>query len=258
MPKDFMSLTKNECIATARKIVYNSDELYSDAMVLADNGSYGRAVSCLIVSLEELVKGFVLFLDGNGFGIRKNVPEIKILFNKNHSVRVGIALILFILQDLKKDFLRFINFLNSSFDRALKFQDEQRLERFGKVYAAKKIQYVISETDWFSKLEYLRQSGLYVDYRFSLVKPQNIHKEDFEEVHEKIESLHGLKEIIMNETIDIEYVKRNLPNEEDNFDDMYKFIEFFIKSFSNKGEKPLKSMVQKLQEFSDELMQREI
>jgi len=111
--KNFMGLTNAECIVAFKHVLDNSDSLYEDAKLLANNGSYGRATSMLIHSTEEMMKAFILFLDGHGFQFRSKVSGIHNLF-VNHKLRYGLAMLLSILYILSEDLKHMLNIVKNT------------------------------------------------------------------------------------------------------------------------------------------------
>ncbi len=89
-----MSISKRDCIAASVLVLENAQSLKRDAELLAENNSYGRAISLLIHSLEEEIKSLVLFLDGHGFQFRKRVKGINGFF-VNHNLRYALSMIFF-------------------------------------------------------------------------------------------------------------------------------------------------------------------
>ena len=187
--KSFMMLTKKECIEASIIIQSNADNLYNDAKILANNKSYGHATSLLIHSTEESMKAFILFLDGNGFQFRNRVDGISNLF-VNHKLRYGLAMLLSILhifsEDIKQLIPKIVNSTKLTFDFV---KDKEQLGDLLLKYIQTRIKTVILEVSWFSKAEFFRQDGFYVDYIDEIKTPLQIKETDFKAVLLRIDGL---------------------------------------------------------------------
>jgi AbiV family abortive infection protein len=254
--KSFMGLTNSECIDASKHLMDNAKGLYNDAKLLANNGSYGHATSMLIHSTEETMKALILFLDGNGFLFRRKVKGINNLF-VNHKLRYGLAMLLSVLnifsEDLKDLFQKIKNEPNLIL--ALN-KDKEQMGRILLQYAQKKIKIVIQEIFWFSKAEFIRQEGFYVDYVDEIKTPLQISKKDFEDVLIRIEgmrsSVSGLIQVFdSNDKMlvqDIDKYKQQFINE-----NWYENIGKVIEMFKDGKTNPLEALSNTLTEFSEEL-----
>src|SRR5579859_8076673 len=82
------------------------DQKWNSAIMLAKSEDYGGAVSLLIISIEELIKSIILFMDGKGFEFR-NVKGINTFF-RNHQIRYIIAFVMFAMNIIGEDLVKFI------------------------------------------------------------------------------------------------------------------------------------------------------
>lgn len=177
--KNFMTLSRAECIMVSQDCIANSDSKYSDALILAGAGSYGNATSQLLLSLEEMIKGIVLSLDGNGFEFRSRVDGINNLF-MNHKLRYFSAFILSVMNIFGKDMKTLFMKIVENPDAVLNFKlTDQRVQQRVTLYLILKIKSIQKEINWFSNADMYRQDGFYVDYVDKLKTPLNISKDDF-------------------------------------------------------------------------------
>ena len=254
--KSFMVLTKKECIDASIIIQANADNLYNDAKILAYNKSYGHATSLLIHSTEESMKAFILFLDGNGFQFRNRVDGISNLF-VNHKLRYGLAMFLSILHIFSEDLKQLVPKIANS--TKLTFDFDKDKELLGDVflkYIQTRIKTVILEVSWFSKAEFLRQDGFYVDYIDEIKTPLQIKETDFKAVHLRIDGLRSfLHDYIKSFDTNDERVLQGIKNLKEQFisENWYEKIGKVIELFKDKKKNPLSDLSLILGDFSKSL-----
>lgn len=182
--KNFLTISAKDCQTEYKAVIANSDRKLKSAEILAKEQDYGSAVSLLIVSNEELIKALILFLDGQGFELRK-VKGIKSLFN-NHRLRYLLAMVFSILaifgEDMKNMLLKvrenpqiLHDMMNNKAETGRKLQ----------LYMIEKIGQIQEEIAFFSQVDKMRQTGLYSD------KPgnQQITETDYFQFHSKVDKL---------------------------------------------------------------------
>jgi len=254
--KDFIGLTTKECLDTSVRIFENANEMYKEAELLANHGSYGRAVSLLILSTEERMKALILAMDGHKFKFRKKVPGIKILFNKSHQMRHALGTVLSVMylftQDLKVAVLKL---RDSPKDRT--FWNQEKLTPLLLEYFQKVLPKLIQEIKWYSEAEFLRQSGIYVDYMGELKSPSAISKQDFDSVYLRVTNLN---DFVSTFTTLLQEDKNNKSENSilylrDQFEDQnwYEKIGGLIELFRKKGANPLKALAENVQEISESM-----
>src|SRR4051812_38270732 len=91
--KTFLTIPKKECLEVYKTILKNSDNKWESGKKLADIGDFGGATSFALISVEELIKALIVFLDGKGFEFR-SLKGIDTFF-KNHKIRYIIAYAMF-------------------------------------------------------------------------------------------------------------------------------------------------------------------
>lgn len=251
--KNFMNLNATECLVAFKSLQDNAESLYNDANSLAINGSYGHATSLLIQSTEESMKAFILFLDGNGFEFRVRVSGINNLFI-NHKLRYGLAMFISVLYIFSKDLKDLLQKIKSECLLTFNFKkDKEQAEKILLPYTQDKLKVFIQEIIWFSRAEFIRQEGFYVDYIDEIRTPLQISKTDFENilvridgmrnfVSEYIQSFESTDEIVMQ---GIDNLKLLFSNE-----NWYEKIGEVIAIFKDKKNSPLADLSTALGEFS--------
>ncbi len=192
--KSFMNLSKQECFEASISSLDNSKEQFNNAEILKDNKAYGLAISLLILSMEERIKGFVLHLDSQGFQFRNKVPGIKPIFD-NHKLRYYSGLILSCFSILTSDLKMFIEYIkqNESEVRKIDFKSTSFLTKVH-TYAMQKLLEIKLEIEWYAQVDFLRHDGFYVKYENILQSPQDLDLKMYESVRTRIEKV--------NQTID--------------------------------------------------------
>lgn len=184
--KSFMTLSPEQCLVVYRQVIEKSKRKFEEAEILAEKERYDTASSLLIISNEELLKAMILFMEGNGFHLRK-IKGFKTLFN-NHKLRYLVALTLSVISLLAKEFARgmalFIkgdeDFLNKIDPLRPGFSDPAR------DYLSARLLDIKSEIEFFSKVDKARQHGFYSEYNDGLI---TISKDEYLLLHAKIDSV---------------------------------------------------------------------
>src|ERR1700741_48983 len=107
MSKPLNKLTEQECYITSQKMINNSIQRWKSAKLLAKNEDYGGAISSHITSIEELIKGFIMFVDSKGFELR-TIEGMDAIVRRSHSIRHFIGFIMFVLNIFIDDFKRYM------------------------------------------------------------------------------------------------------------------------------------------------------
>jgi AbiV family abortive infection protein len=254
--KTFMVLTKAECIVASNHLLQNAESFYNDARLLANNNSFGHATSLLIQSTEETMKALILFLDGKGFQFRRSVKGINNFF-VNHKLRYGLAMIMSIMYTFSEDLkLLFRIIMRDPYAFEYLNDKRQQMENFVVTYLKRKILIVLNEVEWFSKAEFLRQDGFYVDFMDDIKTPLQISKADYEDVHLRID---GMRSIVIafiqsfesQDELFIKYVTK-LKNQFIT-ENWYENIGNVIDKFKDKRVNPYEEMFLNLTEFLAEI-----
>ncbi|MGG8494926.1 AbiV family abortive infection protein [Tenacibaculum sp. TC6] len=208
--KSFMNLSKEECLEVAKEIFHNAKSKYRDALILADNNSYGMATSTLILSLEENMKAVILFLDGNGFEFRKRIKGINNLFI-NHKLRYPLGFVISSFNIFGDDLKGFTAKIVSNPSIIKDFNiNEKEWEGPVLKYISEKINQLEEEITWYSNAEYLRQDGMYVDYDKVIRTPLSVDKEYFNDILTRVRRIREFIDEFLpifgqsNESIDTE------------------------------------------------------
>lgn len=260
--KNFMSLSKKECLEVAKETFRNSDGMYNDGVALAKINSFGRATSLLILSMEENMKAVILYLDGNGFQFRPKVKGIQNLFI-NHKLRYPLALVLSGFNIFRKDLREFIFKIKDNpavikdFDK-----NKEKWEGLAKGYFIEKVKQFIAEITWFSSAEYLRQEGMYVDYDDVLKTPLDINEQDYNEVYVRVSAMREFTADFLTAFDDRgeegeEELKKQLKELQKQFitEQWYDKISGVISKFNSKDANPLLALLSNVQEFESEMLE---
>lgn len=206
---DFAQFTTDQCTALSQKMLDNAARLWRIAEHNAGDGDYGLGMSLTISSTEELVKGFLFFLDSKGFEFRK-IPRIDKLLH-NHHMKYAVAFGMFcatisaeiindVLLSMQQKPIFKLSIGEGDATKGTTFETKFELD-IDKVkiarYLTKKLNQAETERAWFAQLETLRQSGVYADYNDQLHKPSDTTKKAYELVRSKMEEVRKFAEIIM-------------------------------------------------------------
>lgn len=187
------TISDQDCKVHYDILKVNSDRLWNSAELLAANGDYGSAVHTGIVSLEELIKGFILLLDSKWFEFRK-VKNINVILNKSHAVRHFMLFFIFLLKILTVDLINILRNANSPNFIKDYSENPGKYYAFGFEFVSNKIGEMQNELLWFLELEKQRQHGVHLDIDLS---GNSIHTLDsnFEDIFYRL----GELRISMNE-----------------------------------------------------------
>ena len=193
MVRNFLNLSSKECLDIYQELIDNSNRHFLIALKIAENKEFGIAISHLILGTEELVKGIIIFLDGNGLEIRK-VQGIKNFF-KNHIIRHYfsgsfslIASILIPFTNFMETLKEKINFpdnypVKSDFELAILNNDKMKIKELSNNYVHENIEKYkdrfSSYLDFWSNAETKKQRGFYVDYENQLYLPKQISETEY-------------------------------------------------------------------------------
>lgn len=198
---NFLNISKEECLSLYKDILANSDRTWSSAKILSEQSDYGSAVSMAIISVEEMVKAFVLCMDGHGFRFR-SVKGVDSLFS-NHQIRYVVAYGMFVVsifgEEIKNLLIRYAAEPQELiYLRHKMINQEDFLERNLRYYTLRKMVQLKKELKWFSKVDIFRQEGFYSDYDDKLKTPLNIEKKDYMEVISRLEKVRQVGKVVMD------------------------------------------------------------
>jgi len=190
--KTFATISREECLSVYKKILTHSDVKWESGKKLAEMNDAGGAVSLAIISVEELIKAIIIFLDGNGFEFR-NVKGMNAFFEQ-HQIRYILAYAMFAMSLFGEDLLKFIDKVHTNPNEILELNRERKenksaFDRRIKHYTVKKMVLLKKEFEWFSKIDIFRQDGFYSDYENQLKNPIEINAKDYNEVALRLEKV---------------------------------------------------------------------
>ncbi len=178
--KNFQTLNRTECREASIECFRHADSKYKDAIILANNGSYGNGISNLILCLEETMKGLILSLDADGFHFRTKVKGIKGLF-ENHKLRYFLGFVMSAINVLVEDLAIVIAKGRENPKKLIKQVKELKTNpKIIEKYFLKVMNRLQEEIEWFSELDAKRQSGMYVSYKGEIKSPNSVDKKDFD------------------------------------------------------------------------------
>jgi len=191
--KSLKDLSDEDCGLISSEMIKNSDRRWDSAKILADNEDYGGAIRDHITSMEEMIKGLLMFLDSKGFEFRK-IEEMEGIIRKNHTIRHFIGFIMFVINIFASEFENLILKCKEEPSSMLKIFNEQKEKKdlIIKMYFFRKILLIKEEFLWFSKVEIYRQEGIHVDYNPSIGSPLDINIDDYKEVYKRLENVRNV------------------------------------------------------------------
>lgn len=193
MTRNFLNISKKECVTASKEVLKNSDkhfELAEKLYLLNENGS---AISHTIIGSEELIKALILHLDSIGFNFRQ-IKGMKGIFD-NHQLRYFISFIIFSFSVVSDELKFFIEKIRNKeigieqleeFNRKMKVDDaEFKVKIFTKIIS--KIEFLLNEINWFSNFDLFRQKGFYVDFENEIKTPLQATEQDYTSIMVRIE-----------------------------------------------------------------------
>lgn len=164
--KTFLNLTPAECQEVYPEIQKNAREFYRAANLLASNGFYSKAISLRILGAEEYIKCLCILLDGYGCNTRK-IPKVKNIFS-HHISRHKIS----------RDFLPVWSVVKYLISFRIVNSRRKNLTILAKTFLSALT--ASSKHDWWNEANVLKNDGLYVDYKSTIVSPSRFTSTDYE------------------------------------------------------------------------------
>jgi len=236
----FLNISAKKCLVVYPKIIENSDRKWETALLSANSEDYGTAVALLIISVEELIKGLIILLDGKGFKFR-NVNGIKKIF-EDHKTRYFIALTMTLLNIFSNELQKFLTDFSKRPDKWIKLvailnKKPKFFERIASSYIETKLIEINNELKWFSNVDVYRQHGFYSDYKKELISPMSITNMEYLETLEKFRKIRflGKSLIVALNPIEPAYIEvfKYIKHEFDS-KNYYQKAEIILKKTNNK------------------------
>ena len=163
----YSELTKEGCFDAYKNLVSHAEVKWQDAVMLAERGSYGSAISYHIISIEEMTKALVLLIDSMGFDFRKTKGMNK--FFQGHQSRYVVMMGIYVISIIGNDILELLkrhkyNLAEIPNHIRRFINGDEEVQVFMENYYYEKAEQLKSILKDFSGLDALRQSGMYVDY----------------------------------------------------------------------------------------------
>ena len=154
-----------ECSKIYINVKNNANELFAVSEILSKGTYYGKAISNLILGVEEYIKCFLIFLEGHNFELRK-IKGVNKIFN-SHYARHSILIEIF------------------SFWVGIKYLFEKNNSPSKENLNINKFLLTIfqglSYSSWWEKADQLKQNGLYVGYHNKLLLPSDFNEKDYQD-----------------------------------------------------------------------------
>lgn len=193
MAKNFINISRQECLQCYSELLVNSERHFKAAEQLADTEEYGIAISLRVLGSEELVKALIIYLDGSGLRIRQ-VNGVKKFFT-DHKTRHFISSIFMIMTSIIKPMFEMIERLKellhvpeartnmNEFENALLSSDKEKANQISKDWGETKGKAIADRMSeqldfWVAADEY-KMKGFYVDYRDTLISPGQLTKAEY-------------------------------------------------------------------------------
>jgi AbiV family abortive infection protein len=183
--RTFLSISSKECGDVYKDILLHSEQKWESGKRLAETNDFGGAISIAIISIEELIKALIVFIDSKGFEFRK-VKGMNTFFT-NHQIRYFLAYLIFAMGIFGDEIFKLIKTLSKNpkliakLNQSLK-ENNPRFKRNMLIYLARKIILLRKEFEWFSKVDVFRQEGFYSDFHNTLKSPLKISPAEYEDV----------------------------------------------------------------------------
>lgn len=175
-------LTNEECGVASQHSFETADSHKKVGELAASGGQFGMAVSHLILSSEETVKAFLLYIQSLNLDLR-NVPGIHLYFT-DHIIRHQFATSVNLMIALLKPFMGLVlkerDKIHSP-EKAIEYteteqiwlsRDKEKMERLfesiGEVF------------DWWEDANFKKNRGFYVDYTNSIETPMQVSEIEYE------------------------------------------------------------------------------
>lgn len=193
MPKDFVTISRQECLSVYKELINSQERHFKSAETLASIEEYGQAVSHLILGSEELVKALIIYFDGLGLRIR-SIKGVKKFF-RDHRTRHFTAGIFLFLSRTIKPMMQFIERFKvliyepamrtnmTEFETAIMTKDKAKAEEMTKEWAEDFGKKMLVQMDFWEQADDLKQQGFYVDYQEKLMTSKILVRTDYDNAY---------------------------------------------------------------------------
>jgi AbiV family abortive infection protein len=169
-------LSDEKCLDASKEAFINANNHKQSAELIAKNKQYGMAVSILILSTEELVKGILLYIQYLSIDIR-NISGVYLFFT-DHIIRHRLATMINLMYPMLKLIMGIVfktkeklhnpesNIQFTNEENAIIYEDENEIKNLFKDLPAM--------MDWWDEANMNKNKGFYVDYSNSLETPMQV------------------------------------------------------------------------------------
>jgi hypothetical protein len=194
-------LEKEDFVILYKEALTNSEIHWNCGI---DNGTnkkyYGKAVSDLILSKEELVKGLVLFFDSKGFEFT-NIKNFDQKLFSEHKIRYFIAFFMCVFNNFQEAFFKFVEKHSKDNFKQLKLTEANKTAMKEKYFpiVLEKLKLINSEFKWYSKLSYLREGGTYTNKGQRGISPAKIDENIYNDTFKRLKYIRDFGLLIIKE-----------------------------------------------------------
>lgn len=243
MTRNFLNLSRKECLDYYQIIINNSDRHFFVSERIAEDKQYGIAISHLILGTEELVKALIIYLDGEGLEIRK-IKGIQKFF-KDHTIRHIFSGIFNLMSKFLKPIMEIASRIKelihnsearksmTELETSVINYDELRVQTLAKEWGeniakqyADKFEYYY---DFWTNAETYKQKGFYVDYDNEILTPEQLTEANYIQAKEITNSFRNECKILINYVQNLQERDKKIFSKTINKDKrIYNFLELII------------------------------
>ena len=193
MTKNFLNISRQECLQSYNELLDNSDRHFRVAEQLAATSEFGIAISHRVLGSEELVKAMIIYFDGSGLNIRQ-VAGVKKFF-RDYKTRHFTSAIFMIMTTIIRPMYgmigRFKELLHipekrinmTEFEKAVLSNDKPKAEQitkdWGETEGKEKAERMGEQFDFWIEADEYKMKGFYVDYDNTLISPGQITEAEY-------------------------------------------------------------------------------
>lgn len=188
-----------QCESASKEAFRNAAKHRELAVLAASAAQYGSGTSLLILSSEETVKGFILFLQSKGLNLR-NIKGMHLFFT-DHIIKHQLATFITLLSGMIRPFvglaLKMRDRLHEPEKEIVYTPRERALLSRNKFTIAREFASLGEMFDWWEDANMMKNKGLYVDYSTSLETPMQVTETEFASAEKLINAFESeIREVV--------------------------------------------------------------